>query len=433
VTTPVVRERLALDGGPRAVAEGAIPYGGYGVSEIDQEEEAAVLDVLRRKAVFRWQDAAQSYVARFEDAFARRLGARYALAVNSGTGALVTGLTALGIGPGDEVIVPAYTFIASAAAVILCGAVPIIAEIDDTLTIDPDDVARKITPSTRAIMPVHMRGIPSQMDRLLSLARAHRLQVIEDTAQCNGGSFEGRATGTLGDVGCFSLQASKTITAGEGGVVVMDDPQLYARAAVGHDSAMGFWRRLSADHDQRLGDVATFAGNGYRMSELQGAVAFTQLGRLDGLIRTLRQRKRELLAAAAGAPGLRPMRVPDPEGECALSANYLLGSAEEAQRFAKALQAEGVRVGTIHNDGFPDRHIYRYWDYVLNKTPISPTRDPWRDPRYTGKVEYAPDMCPRTLDILSRTVSVTLNQRMTAEHSALIAGAILKVARALLG
>lgn len=427
------REELAIDGGPRAVPQGAVPYVRHGVDEIGSAEEAAVLDVLRRKAVFRWQDAEQSYVAKFEAGFAQRTGARFALALNSGTGALITALTAAGIGPGDEVIVPGYTFIASAAAVILCGAVPVIAEIDDTLTIDPDDVAKKITPQTRAIMPVHMRGIPSQMDRIMELATTHGLLVVEDSAQCNGGAFRGRATGTIGHLGCFSLQASKTITAGEGGVVVTDDPKLYARAAMGHDSAMSFWRKLSAEHDVALGDVPSIAGSGFRMSELQGAVAYTQLGKLEGIITPMREAKREILEATAGVPGLRPMRVPDPEGECALSINYLLENAEEAQRFAKTLQAEGVRVGTIHNEGFPDRHIYRYWDYVLNKVPITPTRDPWRDPRYKGKVEYSPDMCPRTLDVLSRTVSVTLNQRMTEEHTPLIAGAIQKVAHALFG
>src|SRR5262249_59400368 len=139
--------------------------------------------------------------------------------VCSGTGSLVTGLTALGIGPGDEVIVPAYTFIASAAAVLLCGAVPVIAEIDDTLTLDPADAERKITPQTKAIMPVHMRGIPSQMDEIMAIARRRGLLVIEDSAQADGGSYKGRRLGSIGDVGCFSMQVSKTITTGEGGIV----------------------------------------------------------------------------------------------------------------------------------------------------------------------------------------------------------------------
>ncbi|HEV2124631.1 MAG TPA: DegT/DnrJ/EryC1/StrS family aminotransferase, partial [Chloroflexota bacterium] len=204
-----------------------------------------------------------------------------------------------------------------------------------------------------------------------------------------------------------------------------------ARAALSHDSAMMFWRRLSTDHDLAMGDIPSFAGSGFRMSELQGAVAYIQLTKLGGIIEPMRQCKQEIVSATADLPGLMPMRVPDPEGECGLSANYLLDSAEHAQRFARALQAEGVKVGTIHNDGFPDRHIYRYWDYVLNKQPISPNRDPWRDPRYKGQVEYSPDMCPRTLDVLSRTVSISLNQRMTEAHSALISRAMQKVATAL--
>src|SRR5688500_9700899 len=339
-------EPLAIDGGPRAVPEGALPQTrGHGVQEIDSAEEAAVLDVLRRKAVFRWQDAEQSYVARFEAAVAQRTGAGYALALNSGTGALVTALTAAAIGPGDEVILPGYTYIASAAAILLCGAVPVIAEIDDTLTIDPDDVARKITPHTRAVMPVHMRGIPSQMDRLMALAKEHDLVVVEDSAQANGGSFRGRALGAVGHLGCYSFQASKTITAGEGGVVLTSDARLYARAAMAHDSGMSFWRKLSAEHDTALGEVPAIVGNGYRMSELQGAVAFTQLGKLDGILEPMRVAKREILEHTAEAPGIRPMRVPDPDGECALSVNYLLDSAEQAQRFAKALQAEGGRGG----------------------------------------------------------------------------------------
>src|SRR5439155_16659123 len=150
--------------------------------------------------------------------------------------------------------------------------------------------------------------------------------------------------------------------------------------------------------------------------------------KLDRMIRTMRQRKQEILAEIEGAPGLHPMRVPDPEGECALSVNFLFGDVEESKRFARALSAEGVRVGTVHNEGFPDRHIYAYWDYVLGKIPVTPANDPWRHPAYKGNVEYSPDMCPRTMSILTRTVAVSLNQRMLARHSKMIARAIRKVA-----
>jgi dTDP-4-amino-4,6-dideoxygalactose transaminase len=215
--------------------------------------------------------------------------------------------------------------------------------------------------------------------------------------------------------------------------VVTNNDAFYARAALYHDSASVFWRRLSEDFSESIGDVRPFPGNGFRMSELAGAVGCAQLKKLDKMIRTMRQRKQEILAEIDGAPGLRPMRVPCSEGECALSLNFLFDDAEESRRFARALSAEGVRVGTIHNEGFPDRHIYRYWDYVLNKLPVSPTNDPWRHPAYIGKVEYSPDMCPNTMSVLTRTVSVGLNQRMTSRHSKLIARAILKVADALYG
>jgi dTDP-4-amino-4,6-dideoxygalactose transaminase len=425
-------ETLAIDGGPKAVTA-EIPYVSHGLHEIGEEEKEYVLDVLERKALFRWADAQSSYVLRFEREFARKVGTKHALAVCSGTSALVTGLTALGIGPGDEVIIPGYTFIASASAVLLAGAVPVIAEIDDTLTIDPADVERKITPQTKAIMPVHMRGIPSQMDEIMVIAERHKLLVIEDAAQADGGSYKGRRLGSIGDVGCLSMQVSKVITTGEGGIVVTNNDAAYARAALYHDSASMFWRRLSEDLSESIGDVHPFPGNGFRMSELSGAVGCAQLKKLDKMIRSMRQRKQEILAEIDGAPGLRPMRVPDPEGDCALSLNFLFDNAEESRRFAKALSAEGVRVGTIHNEGFPDRHIYRYWDYVLNKLPVTPTNDPWRHPAYTGKVEYSPDMCPNTISVLTRTVSVSLNQRMTARHSKMIARAILKVAEGLYG
>lgn len=426
----VPKGKLAINGGPKAVTT-EIPRSYFGLSEIGDEEKRNVLDVLNRQMLFRWQDAKNSYVARFEREFAKLLGVKYAVAVSSGTAALITGLRALGIGPGDEVIVPSYTFIASASAVILVGAVPVIAEIDDTLTIDPKDVERKITPRTKAIMPVHMRGIPCQMDEIVKIARKHNLFIIEDCAQCNGGSYKGKRVGSIGDVGCFSFQVSKTITTGEGGMVVTNDPMIYIRAALAHDSGITFWWKLSQEVPEELKRVTPFAGDGYRMSELAGAVGLAQLRKLDKIVTTLRKRKREILEDIAGAPGIKPMRVPDPDGECAYSVNFLFETVEQAQAFSKALAAEGVPVHTIHTEGFPDRHIYRYWEYVLGKVPVTKNFDPWRDPRYKGDVSYSPDMCPQTMNILTRTVAIPLSQKMKRIHTRQISRAILKVAYAL--
>jgi 8-amino-3,8-dideoxy-alpha-D-manno-octulosonate transaminase len=417
--------RLAIDGGPKTVTE-PIPRVLNGTSEVGEAEERNVLDVLRRQALFRFAlPLEESYVGRLEAAFAAKMGTKHALAVSSGTAALVTGLTAIGIEPGDEVIVPGYTYIASPSAVILSHAVPVIAEIDESLTIDPADVERKITPQTRAIMPVHMRGIPSRMDAIMEIARRHNLLVIEDVAQADGASFGGRRLGSIGNVGCFSLQYYKLITTGEGGMVITNDDRTYARAAMAHDSALCFWNRIETE------GLEPIPGNGYRMSEIAGAIGVAQLDRLDPMIDTMRQRKREILAAIAGVPGLRLTPIPDAEGDAALSLNLLFPSAAEAKRFAEALAAEGAPVHTIYNQGIPDRHIYRHWEYVLNKTSINRTGCPWHCGHYKGSVEYSPDMCPRTLDILGRTVAVAINQRMTPIHAEQIAAAIRKVAGAL--
>ena len=196
---------------------------------IDREEEQAVLEVLRTKRLFRYYGPAEgeSKVASLEKAFAQFMGAEYAVAVNSGTSALISGLQGLGVGPGDEVIVPAYTWIASAAAVLTVGAIPVIAEVDSSLTLDPEDVRSRITPYTKAIMPVHMRGAPCDMKSILEIAQEHGLKVLEDTAQADGASYGGRRLGSMGDAGCFSLQFNKIITSGEGGMVVTGDEEVW--------------------------------------------------------------------------------------------------------------------------------------------------------------------------------------------------------------
>src|SRR3954470_7213659 len=216
--------RLAIEGGTPAVTS-PLPRMYPGGMRIGREGEEAVLEVLRSKRLFRYYgpQSSRSWVTDLEDAFATVMGVQHAAAVSSGSAALMCALAGLGVGPGDEVIVPGYTWIASATAVIAMGAVPIIAEVDESLTLDPADVRRKITPATKAIIPVHMRGAPSQMDELMAIAREHNLGVMEDVAQADGGSYHGRRLGSIGDVGAFSLQFNKILTCGEGGVLVTDD------------------------------------------------------------------------------------------------------------------------------------------------------------------------------------------------------------------
>ncbi|HTE19943.1 MAG TPA: DegT/DnrJ/EryC1/StrS family aminotransferase, partial [Armatimonadota bacterium] len=275
-------EKLAIEGGPRAVTTPRSPQRRFG-----QTEHEALLRALNNENLFRYLREDESQVRAFEKRFAELMGAPHCLAVSSGTAALICALVGLGIGPGDEVIIPAYTYISSAAAVLNVRAVPVIAEVDDTLTLDPADVERKITPHTRAIMPVHMRGIPSQMDELLRIARERDLRVIEDTAQACGGSYHGRRLGTLGDVGCFSLQHYKIITTGEGGAVVAADPTVIGRATMYHDAGRPYW-------DGYDGEV--IPGVNYRMSELAGAIGRAQVEQLDPILERTRRAKRRILA-----------------------------------------------------------------------------------------------------------------------------------------
>ena len=198
--------RLAVDGGTPVITE-SIPGGMHGPSMVDDREIEAVSEVLRSGKLFRFVE--NSNVAAFEKEAAARLGVKHALMVNSGTSALICALTGVGIGPGDEVILPGYTFIATAAAIVGVGAIPVIAEIDDSLGLDPADVARKITPHTKAILPVHMQGVPCRLDALLELARKHNLKVVEDCCQCVGGQYKGKYTGTWGDAGAWSLNYYK--------------------------------------------------------------------------------------------------------------------------------------------------------------------------------------------------------------------------------
>lgn len=418
-------ERLAIDGGA-PVRTAPFPSTLHGIQEIGQEEIDAVTDVLRRQKIFRFLlDDESSYASRFEEAYRRLTGRKHALAVTGGTTALITALVGLGIGTGDEVIVPGYTYIASAAAVLTVGAIPVIAEVDDTLTLDPRDVERKITPLTKAIMPVHMRGLPAQMDEIMAIARRHGLKVIEDVAQANGGRYKGRMLGAIGDVGCFSFQHYKVITSGEGGMVVTDDDEVYARAAFKHDSAMCFWKPGWS--------VRPFAGENARMCELRAAVGLVQLGRMEGILAQTRRIKARIVEGIRDLPGITVQRVADPEGDCGIVVIFYLPSGEEAKRFSEALRREGIPNGTIYNKGVPDRHIYCHWDYVMNKWTSDPTGYPWSPKYYRGNVEYSPDMCPNTLDYLGRAITIGISQRFTDADADDIIRGITKVARAFYG
>ncbi len=416
-------DRLAIDGG-QPVIDTPLPKGVSGPSVFGDEEAAAAERVIRGDIHFRYHGP--NDVSLFEREASQRLGVSHALMVNSGTSALVSGLAGLGIGPGDEVLVPGYTYIATPAAVVAVGAVPVIAEIDNSLGLDPEDLERKITPHTKAVIPVHMNGTPAKLNRIMEVARRHNLVVLEDCCQCVGGEYMGRPVGTYGDAGAWSLNYAKTISSGEGGLVFTDDRDVYERASFRADPGMRLWQKEGWQND-------VFPGETYRPSVVLDAIARVQLAKLDMILGQQRAMQKAFLDTLEEAKGYVMRHMDDPAGDTGVSATLIFHDAALARGYALALEAEGLPVGTVYNEGIPDRHIYSNWDSILQKRSHHPSGYPWRDSAYKGNVVYSKDMCPQTLDILGRSVRFDFNMNMSVEHAKLMGTAVNKVDRAVAG
>jgi dTDP-4-amino-4,6-dideoxygalactose transaminase len=369
---------------------------GPGLSLIGPEEQAEVVDILQRHELSRYrfddESAEPSKVYQFERELSALTGSPHCLGMNSCTSALYTGLLAAGIGPGDEVIVPAYTFIAPIAAVAHAGAVPVLAEVDESLLLDPADVATRITPRTRAILAVHMLGAPCDLAALTALAEANGLALIEDCAQAGGGSFHGRHLGTVGTFGAFSLNVFKTFTAGDGGVLTTGDRQLYETAFALHDHG-------AAPLRMGVTDGPALFGLNFRMHELTGAVALAQLRKLPDILSTLRHNKKLLSTEIGEVPGATERPVHDPGGECATVLAYTFDSAELASAVAG-------RLGTITLDR-SGKHNYRNMPQ-LTQGAMAESRPELPHLKAMPKLAYRPGDLPRTDDLLARTIALSV-------------------------
>ncbi len=365
---------------------------------IGREEVAELAKVIEAGKLFR-VNSPHLEVENFEKEWGEKIGCRYALCLNGGTSALIAGLVGLGIGPGDEVIVPGYTFMATALAVLAVGAIPVIAEIDDTLTLDPADVGRKISEHTRAIIPVHMKGFPSDMDAIGALAKKHDLKLLEDACQADGGSFNGRRLGAWGHAGAFSFNDFKILSAGEAGCLVTDDRTIYERALIYHDGGAAF-----RPYAEEL-STPVFTGVQNRVGELIGAVLRIQLQRLEGILSDLRRVKKEFIEALKAEKNLHPARSNDPEGDCGTTLGLRFEDEKTARKFAGS---EGVHGGLPIDTG---KHVYINWEPVLEKMGSHhPALNPYNLPENRGlNADYSRDMCLETLRILSSTVFVDMN------------------------
>lgn len=414
------QRRLAVDGGAPLI-ERPLPTG-KGVSLLGDEEGKAVLEVLESRSLFRYYGPALlDKVREFEDAFCARLGASYAVAVSSGTAALRVALAALGVGCGDEVVVPAFTFIATVNAVVSMGAVPVFAEMDETLGLDPADLEARLGPKTAAVIPVHLENGPCDMDPIMEVCRRRGVPVIEDSAQAMGASYHGRCLGTIGDLGTFSMQLEKNITTGEGGVVTSEDETLHLRAARYQDQGGQF---VTSTGKERGSDrLAPFVGENLRMTELAGAVAGVQLGRLDGILAAQRANRRRILDAVGPLPGVGLRRQPDPAGDGGSSITMFLPDRDRAKRFARALIAEGVPAGQMYRG----RPVYAT-ESILEKRTVSGKGGPWNCGEHPTDVEYRMGMCPRTEDLASRSAIVVVGPAYTPGDCDRVAQAVAEVA-----
>lgn len=390
----------------------------------DHEERRELLDVLDGRSPFRWygigpKGKSPDKCNRFEKEFAARQGAKYCVGVTSGTAALMIAMGALGVGPGDEVVLPAWTWYSCYDAIIAFGATPVFAEIDESMNIDPADIERHITPRTKVVMAVHIMGEPADMDPILALARRHNLKVLEDCAQSNGASYKSRPVGSMGDVGIYSFQVCKTISAGEGGALVTNAPYVFERAARFHDLG-----QLRHPHAEMLGQpprLEQFAGLQYRMSEYTGAVLRAQLRKLDRIVADFRTRAERVTRGIRDLPGIHFRKSNDPAGAVRSSVYFRTAGTAERDRLIRALEAENIPADAMEGSVLLPLEPYIEKKQTPQAGWPSFTTSAGRAARYGGAC------CPRTLDVWNRYAGVPIDPTYSDRDVSDIIAAIRKV------
>jgi 8-amino-3,8-dideoxy-alpha-D-manno-octulosonate transaminase len=397
-----------------------------GFEVFGEEEKKEILEVLATGVLFRYEFPEQRKgvwkVKTFEEKFAAYCGAKYGQAVTSGTAALKVALAALGVGPGDEVITQCFTFVATWEAIFDVGAVPVFAEVDETLNMDPADLEKKITKRTKAIIPVHMMGAPARIEEIVAIADRHKIPVIEDTAQAAGARLHGKGLGTFGKMGTFSFDAVKTMTTGEGGMIVTDDEELWRKMSEYHDHGH--------DHVQnpggRGGEGRRFIGFNYRMMELQGAIGIAQLAKLDSMITTQKKHKARLKTAAAKIPGVTFRQELDEAGENATFLAFFLPTKDKALAVSEILKVAGC--GAIYFAG-NTWHYYPKWEHLLGAKTLTASGWPFmsHDKR---RVVYDPAVLPKSAAIIDRLLVFQVPIKMTEERLTQICSSLEKAASA---
>jgi len=409
-------QRPAGSESPKPIEIQNIDPGYVGPQFFDEREEQALLEVLESRSPFRfWGPGKPIKVLRFEEDFAKYMGTRFALGVTSGTAALDCAVAGLGTGPGDEVIVPAYTWWSDYTCVVHAGALPVFADIDRTFNLDPKDFERKITPGTKAVIAVHLLGGLADMDPIMETARKHGVAVLEDCAQCVGGSYHGKKLGSIGDVGIYSFQINKMITSGEGGALVTSDPVIYERAARFHN--MGTIQKVLLD---RVGSsqVQTFAGENFRMNEFTGAVLGAQLSKLDSMLAQLRGNAEAIYNGIKSLTSIRLRHRPDPKGDIGYGVYFEMKDKATRDRCIEQLRKRRVPASTLTGSV-----LLPIEESVMNKRMRHVDWPSFNSPE-GKKIKYGPDSCQQTLEIFNRFVQVRVGAKYTQRINDYIIDAI---------
>lgn len=356
----------------------------------DEAEIEAISNVLRKKKLFRYQGKdVETECSLFEKEFSNYLGTGHSVLLSSGTNALVTALAALNIKAGDEVIVPAYTFFATLAAILELGAKPVIVNVNHHLTLDLNEVKKVITPLTKAIIPVHMDGYPCDMDSLVQICQEHNLSLIEDAAQAVGGKFNNQALGTFGHAGCFSFNVDKVISCGEGGAIFIKDQELYQKSMMFHDTCNQFGPTMKESYT-----ITPFIGKSMRVSEIQGAMIRVQLSRLDTIIRDLKERKL-ILEKELEKYDITLVPTHD-SGDCGTTTRFYLSSPNDVKDIIIKLHQIGLRATSPIL-----RPAHNVWQW-LHLIPSD---------KRNSKINFFP-----TIDLLSKTVNINISLEESAEE-----------------
>jgi dTDP-4-amino-4,6-dideoxygalactose transaminase len=414
--------RLAIDGGNKVAAAPFPMWPSFEASTIEK-----AMEPLKLGKVNYWTGTAG---VQFEEEWAKWNGVRYAITTTNGTSALHTAVAALGIGPGDEVICPSYSFIASSYCILQAGALPVFADVDESHTLDAADVESKINSRTRAILVVHLYGVVADLDPILALAKKHKLFVIEDCAQCFGGIYKGRKTGTIGDAGCFSFCQSKHFTTGgEGGAIITNDEELHWNCKSFRDHGYDVKERLRLlELESKLMYIHQRVGFNYRMTEMQSTIGSCELKRLDRWNLANRRRNgRFLIDALRHHPLVLHPPVDTPERENAFWwAPFVIDTDRlnaPLKAFLGAIEAEGVPVYGVQ---WPEMYAERAY---ADQNGFGKLRYPFRDPN-ARQIDYAKIRCEKAHWLAGRTLSFFTHPVYSEAHMQMYVDAFCKVADA---